>query len=88
MQGLEATGWDPYFRPETRCQALTLLILALLSTLSAMFIRYVHNKDGLVRQAAELVTIRRKTVAAARLPRQFLYLDCHSFMDENGNIRH
>ena len=34
----------------------------------AMFMRYVHTEDAPVRQAAELVANRRKTVVAGKRP--------------------
>jgi len=34
----------------------------------AMFMRYVHTEDDPVRQAAELVANRRKTVVAGKRP--------------------
>ena len=33
----------------------------------AMFMRYVHTEDAPVREAAELVANRRKTIIGARL---------------------
>ncbi|MGV8894459.1 MAG: tyrosine-type recombinase/integrase, partial [Burkholderiaceae bacterium] len=35
----------------------------------AMFMRYVHTEDGPVRQAAELVSNRRKSVVAGSVPK-------------------
>jgi len=34
----------------------------------AMFMRYVHTEDAPVREAAELVANRRKTVVAGKRP--------------------